>query len=217
MVGPARFVPIPEPLVLGREKRKVVKTERFQEAENVLMRRTTQTRSSSAHLAGDSTTSSSASPREVATNQKDVTPTHPSTGRGDRRRRSQPADNAANKDTSKQDKAEEAAAGAATGAAAAASTTTSPPDPPEVTMKPEQLPTLSEDEETTSADRGTGSAQTSPHSATQYRQPAAETFVEKDMVHCLCDVDEESGLMMQCDICLCWQHGSCFGEWRRIM
>ena len=28
-----------------------------------------------------------------------------------------------------------------------------------------------------------------------------------ELVHCICDFKEESGLMIQCEICLTWQHG----------
>ncbi|XP_065575639.1 PHD finger protein 20-like isoform X1 [Artemia franciscana] len=33
----------------------------------------------------------------------------------------------------------------------------------------------------------------------------------EDLVHCKCGFYEEDGLMIQCDICLCWHHGVCFG------
>lgn len=31
-----------------------------------------------------------------------------------------------------------------------------------------------------------------------------------ELVHCICDYKEESGLMIQCEVCLTWQHGTCF-------
>ena len=31
-----------------------------------------------------------------------------------------------------------------------------------------------------------------------------------ELVHCICDLRDESGLMVQCDFCLTWQHGMCF-------
>lgn len=31
-----------------------------------------------------------------------------------------------------------------------------------------------------------------------------------ELLHCICDLKEESGLMVQCEICLTWQHGFCF-------
>lgn len=33
----------------------------------------------------------------------------------------------------------------------------------------------------------------------------------EELVHCCCDLKEESGLMIQCEVCLTWQHGMCFG------
>lgn len=30
-----------------------------------------------------------------------------------------------------------------------------------------------------------------------------------ELVHCVCDAREESGLMVQCELCLCWQHAHC--------
>ncbi|XP_064455760.1 PHD finger protein 20-like isoform X2 [Ornithodoros turicata] len=31
-----------------------------------------------------------------------------------------------------------------------------------------------------------------------------------EIVRCICNCEEESGLMMQCEVCLTWQHGACF-------
>lgn len=31
-----------------------------------------------------------------------------------------------------------------------------------------------------------------------------------EIVHCVCNCIEENGLMMQCEVCLTWQHGACF-------
>jgi hypothetical protein len=31
-----------------------------------------------------------------------------------------------------------------------------------------------------------------------------------ELLHCICDFKEESGLMVQCEVCLTWQHGYCF-------
>lgn len=31
-----------------------------------------------------------------------------------------------------------------------------------------------------------------------------------EVVLCVCNCEEESGLMMQCEVCLTWQHGACF-------
>ncbi|XP_071021293.1 PHD finger protein 20b isoform X3 [Oncorhynchus clarkii lewisi] len=32
-----------------------------------------------------------------------------------------------------------------------------------------------------------------------------------DTVRCICEVEEENDFMIQCDECLCWQHGTCMG------
>lgn len=37
-----------------------------------------------------------------------------------------------------------------------------------------------------------------------------ETDDFDELVHCCCDLKEESGLMIQCEVCLTWQHGYCF-------
>ena len=31
----------------------------------------------------------------------------------------------------------------------------------------------------------------------------------EELVNCVCDAREESGLMVQCECCLCWQHAHC--------
>lgn len=36
-----------------------------------------------------------------------------------------------------------------------------------------------------------------------------EEDVESDIVNCVCGLRETNGLMIQCDICMCWQHFSC--------
>ena len=33
--------------------------------------------------------------------------------------------------------------------------------------------------------------------------------VKEEVVNCICRVSEETGLMVQCDVCLCWQHAAC--------
>ena len=50
---------------------------------------------------------------------------------------------------------------------------------------------------------------------------------EEELVVCLCGRGEGDGLMVQCDLCLTWQHGTCLnifteeqvgrGEWDRLM
>lgn len=40
----------------------------------------------------------------------------------------------------------------------------------------------------------------------------AEDYLKPDeLVNCICDFQEENGLMIQCEVCMCWQHAACFG------
>ncbi|XP_060889930.1 PHD finger protein 20-like [Labrus mixtus] len=41
--------------------------------------------------------------------------------------------------------------------------------------------------------------------------PVAMDTDECEMVRCVCEVDEENDFMIQCESCLCWQHGTCMG------
>ena len=41
--------------------------------------------------------------------------------------------------------------------------------------------------------------------------PAVVVEEKKELVHCFCNSPEEDGLMIQCELCLCWQHGYCLG------
>lgn len=42
-------------------------------------------------------------------------------------------------------------------------------------------------------------------------EPEPEDELSRDeVVNCICGYDEENGLMIQCDVCLCWQHAVCF-------
>lgn len=34
---------------------------------------------------------------------------------------------------------------------------------------------------------------------------------ESEIIRCVCEVQEENDFMIQCDECLCWQHGTCMG------
>uniref|UniRef100_A0A6B2EFM2 Putative phd zn-finger n=1 Tax=Phlebotomus kandelakii TaxID=1109342 RepID=A0A6B2EFM2_9DIPT len=34
---------------------------------------------------------------------------------------------------------------------------------------------------------------------------------QEEIINCLCSFSEEDGLMIQCELCLCWQHGICNG------
>ncbi|XP_067449652.1 PHD finger protein 20-like isoform X1 [Thunnus thynnus] len=41
--------------------------------------------------------------------------------------------------------------------------------------------------------------------------PVATETEECEVVRCVCEVDEENDFMIQCESCLCWQHGTCMG------
>ncbi|XP_046374646.2 PHD finger protein 20-like protein 1 isoform X2 [Haliotis rufescens] len=41
-------------------------------------------------------------------------------------------------------------------------------------------------------------------------QETEDEAISEEVVNCVCGYDEENGLMIQCDVCLCWQHASCF-------
>ncbi|KAK6618752.1 hypothetical protein RUM43_013143 [Polyplax serrata] len=41
-----------------------------------------------------------------------------------------------------------------------------------------------------------------------------EKLRRNEIINCLCGITEEDGLMIQCDLCLCWQHGHCAGIFR---
>ncbi|XP_016939943.4 PHD finger protein 20-like protein 1 [Drosophila suzukii] len=34
---------------------------------------------------------------------------------------------------------------------------------------------------------------------------------QEEIINCICEYGEEDGLMIQCELCLCWQHGACNG------
>lgn len=36
-----------------------------------------------------------------------------------------------------------------------------------------------------------------------------EQLRREEIINCTCGFMEEDGLMIQCDLCLCWQHGHC--------
>lgn len=44
--------------------------------------------------------------------------------------------------------------------------------------------------------------------------PSCQVAMEMEdceVVRCVCEVDEENDFMIQCESCLCWQHGTCMG------
>ena len=44
-----------------------------------------------------------------------------------------------------------------------------------------------------------------------FSQDGTETMSEGEVVHCTCGHTEGDGMMVQCESCLTWQHGSCLG------
>jgi hypothetical protein len=62
-----------------------------------------------------------------------------------------------------------------------------------------------------SASGGLGSAPPSYPPSEMGASVASEHLTNEEVVNCMCKRVEEDGLMIQCDICLCWQHGSCLG------
>lgn len=45
---------------------------------------------------------------------------------------------------------------------------------------------------------------TEPNESVKY-----EKLRKEEIINCVCNIMEEDGLMIQCDLCLCWQHGLC--------
>jgi PHD finger protein 20 len=44
------------------------------------------------------------------------------------------------------------------------------------------------------------------------KSPRKDHLVEDgamELINCVCGYTEEDGLIIQCDLCFCWQHGSC--------
>ncbi|ALC46364.1 MBD-R2 [Drosophila busckii] len=37
---------------------------------------------------------------------------------------------------------------------------------------------------------------------------------QEEIINCICEYGEEDGLMIQCELCLCWQHGGCNGIYK---
>ena len=61
-------------------------------------------------------------------------------------------------------------------------------------------------------DSGTGLTPSSyPPSEMDASIAGSEHLTNEELVNCTCRRIEEDGLMIQCDICLCWQHGYCAG------
>lgn len=41
-----------------------------------------------------------------------------------------------------------------------------------------------------------------------------EQMRKEEIIHCTCGITEEDGLMIQCEICMCWQHAHCNNIYR---
>ncbi|XP_054285783.1 PHD finger protein 20-like isoform X2 [Macrosteles quadrilineatus] len=46
-------------------------------------------------------------------------------------------------------------------------------------------------------------------SATAEESDLCDNLRKEEIINCTCGFTEEDGLMIQCDLCLCWQHGYC--------
>ncbi|KAG0728993.1 PHD finger protein 20-like protein 1 [Chionoecetes opilio] len=69
--------------------------------------------------------------------------------------------------------------------------------PSKKTQAPEETPSLEGEEDTGDAwVEGTEGAAVAENTA--------------EIINCGCGSTEEEGLMLQCDVCLCWQHGDCY-------
>ena len=58
---------------------------------------------------------------------------------------------------------------------------------------------------------GSNQPQSYPPSEMDASVAGSEHLTYEELVNCSCRRLEEDGLMIQCDICLCWQHGYCVG------
>lgn len=47
--------------------------------------------------------------------------------------------------------------------------------------------------------------------STNFEESQDEEDALNEIVRCVCEMDEENGFMIQCEECLCWQHGVCMG------
>ncbi|MEQ2250909.1 hypothetical protein ILYODFUR_005791 [Ilyodon furcidens] len=76
-----------------------------------------------------------------------------------------------------------------------------PPDRPPITLK------LSHSH----ADDGSDWSTLTAESGEDTSWPVAMDTDDGEVVRCVCEVDEENDFMIQCESCLCWQHGTCMG------
>ncbi|XP_026188971.1 PHD finger protein 20-like [Mastacembelus armatus] len=81
-------------------------------------------------------------------------------------------------------------------------------DRPPVTL---QLPTGHHSAHTQVDDGSDWSTLTAESGEDTSSWPVAMETEECEVVRCVCEVDEENDFMIQCESCLCWQHGTCMG------
>lgn len=85
------------------------------------------------------------------------------------------------------------------------------------TNKPEPLFIASDPNnlDATSQSQTTGSIQESSQSPKYINENGEIIKIvrmrQEEIINCLCSYCEEDGLMIQCELCLCWQHGLCNG------
>uniref|UniRef100_A0A1B6FAE6 PHD-type domain-containing protein n=1 Tax=Cuerna arida TaxID=1464854 RepID=A0A1B6FAE6_9HEMI len=65
----------------------------------------------------------------------------------------------------------------------------------------------SEDKITNTAGESTVSSE--PLADNEAQDAVYENLRKEEIINCTCGYMEEDGLMIQCDLCLCWQHGLC--------
>ncbi|XP_078584305.1 PHD finger protein 20-like isoform X2 [Branchiostoma floridae x Branchiostoma japonicum] len=78
----------------------------------------------------------------------------------------------------------------------------------------EMVPDMEEEEEPEEVAMETGEdaeAEVPPVEDQEFETGGKETLNQDEVVHCLCNYPEEDGFMIQCEVCMCWQHGMCVG------
>ncbi|XP_039657803.1 PHD finger protein 20-like [Perca fluviatilis] len=81
-------------------------------------------------------------------------------------------------------------------------------DQPAITVK---LPSEHHNTHTPADDGSDWSTLTAESGEDTSSWPVAMETEECELVRCVCEVDEENDFMIQCESCLCWQHGTCMG------
>ncbi|KAM7410754.1 hypothetical protein PAMA_020949 [Pampus argenteus] len=81
-------------------------------------------------------------------------------------------------------------------------------DQPEIT---EKLPNTHQSAHTQADDGSDWSTLTAESGDDTTSWPVTMETEECEVVRCVCEVDEENDFMIQCESCLCWQHGTCMG------